>query len=138
MHKVNLLPTSTTAKRVAAIMHRQLTTSWTKKEVATFKTLLPIPEQDLAEMERYYSRNWPPRSGHNILRHDLATLLNNWPSELDRARIWCGKHPVKVRKIIAFTAPAKPDLEQDWTEEEREKNQLQRAALKQLKARLRG
>lgn len=111
------IPTSATAKRMATIMHRQHTTKWAENEIKAFRKLLPIEENDLAILERYYSRNWPPRTNVNHLRHDLATLLNHFAGELDRARIWCDSHKPKQipRKIIPL--PVLP--EQAMTPEER-------------------
>lgn len=119
--------TSEGAKRIAAIMHRQLTTCWTQKEVKTYKALCPIPEEDLAVVERYYRVLWPPRTGVNILRHDIATLLNNWPGEVDRARIWCEKHPPKPKsKVIPFPTVAKADASAPVLTAEQEAAELER------------
>lgn len=105
MKKCSCAPTSETAKRVATIMHRQHTTRWSEKEIKTFRGLCPIEESDLAALERYYRWHWPPMHGKNILRHDLATLLNNFPAECDRARAWCEAHQAKIpRKIIPLPA----------------------------------
>lgn len=95
-------PSSETAKRVAAIMHRKPSTHWAKNEVRRFRELLKVHGfDDLESMERYYASNWPPRHGKNSLRTDLYTLLNHWPGELDRANIWAERNPVKtVRKVI--------------------------------------
>lgn len=107
--KSDLLPTSPFALRLAAIMHRQPKTAWDeKREIKPFRALSKhFEEDDLVLVERYYRSNWPPRTGHNHLRHDLATLINNWSGECDRARIWCDAHPVKPapRKIIPLPLP---------------------------------
>lgn len=80
------VPTTPQSMRVAAVMHRKLTTPWSKKEVAAYRALGTIPEEDLAAIETYYSKNWPPCRDANVLRHDMLTLLNNWPGEVDRAK----------------------------------------------------
>lgn len=80
-----LLPTTDQAKRFANLMHRKLSTPWTSKEVAAYKRIGTLPEDDLAALEKYYSQNWPPKSEVNILRHDLITLLHNIPGEIGRA-----------------------------------------------------
>lgn len=116
------VPSSETAKRVAAIFHRQTTSLWNeKKEIPVFRDLSKAKafnDDDLALIERYYRANWPPRRGINALRTDLATLLNNWQGELDRARIYCEAHaPKPPRKIIPgpfsrpepYVAPTDPD-----------------------------
>jgi hypothetical protein len=102
---VKAIPTTEAAKRLAALNHRQLTTPWTEKEIATFKSLHRAGAftsfDDLELVERYYAENWPPCRNKNILRHDLKTFLNNYPGEVDRARAWCEKHALKgTRKII--------------------------------------
>ena len=104
MKKSARIPTSETAKRIGAIMRRRPTTpSNDAKEVRPFRNLSPhVSDDDLTLVEEYYARNWPPRSNVNHLRHDLATLINNWQGEVDRARIWTSAHPRKQppRKII--------------------------------------
>lgn len=139
MRKTALVPTSEKAIRLAAIMHRKPTTPWSeKKEIPNFRKLLPhIADDDLALVERYYRMNWPPISNHNNLRHDLATLINNWSGEVDRARIWSERHPPKiVRKIIDFPietpVPAK-------SAEQEEAERLHRSELMaQLRAQIKG
>lgn len=95
-------PTSQTAIRVGAIMHRKPTTIWLPKEITAFRLLGDIEEADLQSVERYYRLNWPPRHGKNCLRTDLLTLLNRWTGELDRANTFNELHPdkPKPRKII--------------------------------------
>ena len=80
------LPTTDTAKRLATMMHRRLTTEWQPNEIKAFKKIGAIEEEDLAALENYYASNWPPQRDVNILRHDLLTLLNNIRGEIDRAR----------------------------------------------------
>ncbi len=110
MKKSSLFPTSPVALRFAAIMHRQPTTPWNeKKEIKNFRAMSKtVREEDLQLVERYYKANWPPRTSQNHLRHDLATLINNWQGEVDRARIWCDAHPVKPkpRVIIPIELPS--------------------------------
>ncbi len=72
--------------RVGAIFHRQPGSKWSERERKALIGLYPQPEEDLSLIERYYAALWPPHNERNILRHDLGTLLNNWPGELDRAR----------------------------------------------------
>lgn len=122
--KSSLLPTSAQARRLAAIMHRQPTTKWSElKEIKPFRKLHPIDEQDLASLERYYRWHWPPCRDKNVLRHDLATLINNFTGECDRARTWCDAHPLKAppRKIIPLPVPAEKQMSEgersDWQAE---------------------
>lgn len=84
--KPNLrLPTTPQSQRMAAIMHRRHSTPWSEDEYRSYRKLGIIPDEDLAAVERYYAANWPPRTGANILRHDMLTLLNNWNGEVTRA-----------------------------------------------------
>lgn len=126
--KTSLFPTTDQAKRIAAIMHRQDTTAWAEKEVIQFRHLSKLKsfdEEKLVLVERYYSRNWPPRRGQNILRTDLYTLLNNWAGELDRATVWNEAHPVKPapRKVIPMplisSEPMKPLSAEDQASADR-------------------
>jgi uncharacterized protein YdaU (DUF1376 family) len=98
-------------ERIGAIFHRRSGTPWTEKELAALRKL-EITEDDLGAVERYYARHWPPQRERNILRHDLLTLLNNWPGEADRARAWCVKHPPpmqrKVRAPVLAPEPERP------------------------------
>jgi hypothetical protein len=117
-------PTSQTAKRVGAIMHRKPSTRWMPKEIKAFQLLEPIEELDLASIERYYRINWPPRHGKNCLRTDLLTLLNHWPGELGRADTFNELHPdkPKPRKIIPLPPiPSEPLTLSAEDEEVREK-----------------
>lgn len=123
MKKYSTTPVSDIAKRVAAIMHRRPESKWNqKKEIIPFVAIKnSITEEDLAMVERYYKKNWPPRTSVNHLRHDLATLINNWQGEVDRARIWCDAHPI-VRKIIPLPiAATSPQPEITIDPEERDK-----------------
>lgn len=112
MKKTSLLPSSPFALRFAAIMHRAPTTAWNKKkEIDKFREMSKtIQDEHLTLVERYYKANWPPKTGHNHLRHDLATLINNWSGEVDRARIWCEQHPIRTeRKVIPMPpTPSEP------------------------------
>jgi len=117
LKKTALIPTSTFALRFAAIMHRRSTSKWNEaKEIKPFRKLLPVDETDIEMVERYYRWHWPPMIGKNNLRHDLATLINNWSSELDRAQIWCEAHPPKSapRKIIPL--PVQPEAQMSEAE----------------------
>lgn len=99
------LPTSEPAKRIATLFRRQLTTSWSKKEVQRFRLLvndgLFENLDDLGTIERYYAfeRKKPFNKGFH--RRDLDTFINNYRCEVDRAKEWELTHPlVRVRKII--------------------------------------
>lgn len=112
------LPRTEYAIRLSVLFRRKPSTSWTLKEVKMFKHLSPFDEEEFLFVERYYRVNWPPLHGKNMLRHDLATLLNNFASEIDRAKVWAASHPLKTapRKIIPLPKP----MEQQMTAGERE------------------
>ena len=67
---------------VGGIFRRKPETAWSDKEVSQFrKYIMPMPQEDLDLLVWYYEQ---PDAEYK--RHDLATMLNNVPSELDRAR----------------------------------------------------
>lgn len=131
-----MLPSSPEAIKICGMFHRRLTTAWTEREVRSFRSLLPIDSDDLGLLQRYYKILWPPDTGRNILRHDLETFLRHFPSELDRARQWCAKHPPKAKSKIIEVQFAEPAPV--WTEAEEQKSAEQRRAWAELKLRLRG
>ncbi len=108
-----MLPTTPAAKRIAAMMHRKLTTNWSDREVRQYKKLYKAKcfddPADMELMERYYA--FERRRGENGRhRRDLITLLNNWQGELDRATEWNERHPIKAppRKIIPMVIASEP------------------------------
>ena len=82
------LPDCWVTKRLSEMFHRRLKTPWTPSEMRAFQRLGTIEDEDLSALEAYYGANWPPQSSVNILRHDLLTLLNNFPGEVGRANNW--------------------------------------------------
>lgn len=82
------LPTTPAAMALAEMVHRKLTTPWSEQEIRQFKRLQPINQDDLETLTAYYAANWPPDREQNVLRHDLKTILNNFPGEVDRANTW--------------------------------------------------
>lgn len=84
------LPTTEPAKRMAALFRRRLTTPWSQEEIDTFRKLGEIDPGDLDVIEAYYARERAKgddreSGGHH--RRDLKTFLNNFTTELDRARL---------------------------------------------------
>lgn len=88
-------------RAVGALKRRQAATQWTAKERAAFKAagLDTMSDDDfaaaLAPLAAYYDESALPRlrkfwqtdnPEKDFRRRDLATLLNNWPTELDRAQ----------------------------------------------------
>jgi hypothetical protein len=73
-------------QRLGSIFGRRSTTCWTARELDAFKKVQPIVDEELRLVEeRYSAERLQPESN---CRHDLQTLLNNFPSEVDRARAW--------------------------------------------------
>ena len=70
--------------RIGALFNRKPTTPWSLYDAAALEELMPITEEELTVMERFYAAkingDIDPR------RRSLDTLLNNWNGELDKAR----------------------------------------------------
>lgn len=94
------LPTTEPAKRIAALFHRRLTTTWSLGEIAAFKAIGPIDSADLDLIEAYYVRERAKGDGEKggIHRRDLGTFLNNYTGELDRARASAPLSAAKAQK----------------------------------------
>jgi len=72
--------------RIGRWFKRRETTRPSEKELRAYRAVGEIDPEDFALMEKYYLAPAPGEGDHR--RHDLSTLLNNWPGELDRARRW--------------------------------------------------
>lgn len=71
--------------RLGRLFRRRDVTPWSWKEDNAFRSIMPIAEEDLAVIERYYGETIPKDKDYR--RRDLVTLLNNWTGEVDRARL---------------------------------------------------
>ena len=71
-----------TMKVMGAWFGRKPETLWTVAEAVALTAANP-PQKEIDGMGRYYSAQI---AEGDFRRHDLLTLLNNWTSELDRAR----------------------------------------------------
>lgn len=95
---MNNLPTTPTALRIAALFNRRPTTGWDAREVKQYKKLAKQgafnDPADLGLIEAYYSFE-RRKEDKGIHRRDLGTFLNNFMSELDRARAWRKRYPIK-------------------------------------------
>ena len=78
------LPTTDTARRIAALFGRQPKTKWLDKEIRAYRDLGEIETADLVLVESYYTAERKKPDG--VHRRDLGTFLNNFAGELDRAR----------------------------------------------------
>lgn len=67
-----------------SLFGRRATTRWSAGELKAWQAITPIDASDLSALKRYYSSNIPDATDYR--RHDLATLLNNFNGEVDRAK----------------------------------------------------
>jgi hypothetical protein len=68
--------------RIGSWFGRRPTTNWSEKEDKALKAVIALrtlPE-DIDALEIRY------KSGNEYLRRDILTLLNNWNTEIDRAK----------------------------------------------------
>jgi hypothetical protein len=86
MKKVRNLPTSDSARRIAALFSRRLTTGWSDREHTAHRKLGIILPETMDLIDEYYEyQRSQPRGYH---RRDLSTFLNNFQAEVDRASAW--------------------------------------------------
>jgi hypothetical protein len=110
--------------RLRAIFHKQVTTPLDRSEKAAWSTLTHkgkrlLDDGEIAMVERFYKKHWPPNRDKNNLRHALAQMLNNWNGEVAKASAWCGKNKPKAErktpKLMPDTLPEEqlppPDME---------------------------
>jgi hypothetical protein len=72
--------------RLGALFNRKETTKWNVAEFEAYADL-DISEDDLELMERFYERRkFREANSPDLWKHDLKTLLNQWPAQMDRAR----------------------------------------------------
>ena len=69
-------------QRIGKLFSRRPSTEWSEKEISKLRKILKRQDADneLLEIEALYNSPWPYK------RKALETFLNNWTSELDRAR----------------------------------------------------
>lgn len=78
-------PTTETSMRIATLFNRSLDREWTDKEIKAYKKLLPIDPSDLSAVEQY-TKSERAKGDDGIHRRDLQTFLNNFTTEVDRAK----------------------------------------------------
>lgn len=83
--KPDNIPTTPQALRIAALYRRRPTTAWSTKEIKAYKAIGKIDPEDL-EMVCRYTEAERAKGKNGRHRRDLATFLNNFTGELDRAR----------------------------------------------------
>ena len=79
------IPTTPEAMRIADLYGRRHTTPWSAKEIRAFKA---IPKESLEQLDLVcrYTEAERAKGIKGIHRRDLATFLNNFQGELDRAK----------------------------------------------------
>lgn len=76
-------PTSPRALLVARLFRRGPNAKWSDKEIASFKKLKDHPDSEFEEVAEFYDK-----SGYEYLCTGLQAFLNNFTTQLDRARQW--------------------------------------------------
>ena len=71
--------------KVGELFRRNKSTLWTIGEEEALSQIDPS-DKELTLLKNYYSGHFPKEKDYR--RRNLQTLLNNWNSELDRARAW--------------------------------------------------
>lgn len=71
-------------KRFNRLFQRRDTTVWSAKEIKALRAIEPISDDDMRELEYYYTMSMPKEKDYR--RRDLLTLLNNFNGEVDRAK----------------------------------------------------
>lgn len=84
------LKNSQMMERIGGWFNRRTGTIWTLAEGITLHAIEPHPD-DVDLLESYYLAEI--HGELDFRRRDLATLLNNWQGEVDRARIWKAENP---------------------------------------------
>lgn len=93
-----MIPTTPQSKRIASLFHRRLTTAWSEKEIEAYRKIGTVHEDDLAALERYYKAE-RLKGDDGIHRRDLATFLNHFSGELDRARAYQPPKPQLLKGL---------------------------------------
>ena len=79
-----------TMVRIGAWFGRRESTLWTLAESEALADLEPIPAEELELLEKWYRE---PERGEPLYRRKAPLqLLNNWPSECDKARAHFGQN----------------------------------------------
>lgn len=73
--------------RIGKLFNRRETTRWSEKERRALKALMPLDPEEVALVERFHGVHMHPEERDNR-RTSVETLLNNWPTELDRANLY--------------------------------------------------
>ena len=86
-------------ERIGLWFERKPATLWSVYEFEALTALGQISDEDMAPLENYYV-NFVVEKDNDRRRRDVATLLNNWQSELDRARGWVKKRQNGIKPFV--------------------------------------
>ena len=81
--------------RIGKWFKRQDKTLWTVYEAEALAQLGNLPEDELTVVEDFYRASLPPKEDYR--RQDVATLLNHWTGEVDKARKFQAAHSTSNR-----------------------------------------
>ena len=70
--------------RLAALFHRKPITPWSKKEISAWRAITPIPEDDMARLEKFYLKTNHPKDA-DYRKRKLITFLNDFNGAMDMA-----------------------------------------------------
>ena len=83
--------------KIGGLFRRNRSTLWTIGEAEALAQINPSTKE-VALLNGYYSADFPKDKDYR--RHNLQTLLNNWNSELDRARVWAKEEQKRLSKRL--------------------------------------
>jgi len=83
------VPVHPLAIRIAAMVKQRPTTAWKSTDIRAFQNLPEFSKQEIADLERFYADGWEKRSRGetSYIRGNLSTLLNNFESEINKAKV---------------------------------------------------
>lgn len=79
--------------RIGNFFNRRDGTLWSVAEAVALQNISPSPEE-VGMVEIYYTARIEKDDDYR--RRDLLTLLNNWPGELDRSRVFMADNGIKL------------------------------------------
>ena len=83
--------------KVGELFRRNRSTLWTIGESEALSQIDPSTKE-VALLKGYYSAHFPKDEDYR--RRNMQTLLNNWTSELDRARAWAKEEQKRLSKRL--------------------------------------
>lgn len=95
---------------------RRESTPLSDKEKKSIKSTLQTSDDEWTMLEAYYANPFPPNNDPR--RRDMATLLNNWQGEIDRARGFMARNNIAIDGSNLIEADPNPDQPEEcktWT-----------------------